>query len=174
MIDTPSLALRCLLPEDAPVMMALNAEPSTRFWIPSHVYETREEADARIAYLISKFASPGDPSRGAYVFGVALRDGGRLIGHVGFSPLDDEVEVSYAIAEAERGRGYGVQALSGACHWVSATFSLPRIIAVTASANTISRSTLLRASFAHQRDEVMSFQGVETPVSRYAWSAQAP
>ena len=150
-------------------MMALNAEPSTRLWIPSHVYQTLAEAEQRMAYLASKCASPGNPKQGPYVLGVALRDGGSLIGHVGLSPLGEEVEISYAIGEAHRGRGLGTEALTRACRWAAATFALERIIAITASANTVSRSTLARAAFAHEGDELMDFQGVETPVSRYAW-----
>ena len=36
-IHTPSLRLRCLVVEEAESMMELNAEPTTRRWLPSHV-----------------------------------------------------------------------------------------------------------------------------------------
>jgi RimJ/RimL family protein N-acetyltransferase len=43
------------------------------------------------------------------------------------------------------------------------------IVAVTAPDNAPSRRTLERAGFAHGADEVMVFQGVSQPVSRYTW-----
>jgi RimJ/RimL family protein N-acetyltransferase len=92
-------------------MMELNGEPTTRRWLPSHVYPDLATAKARMQYLISCYSSPGDPCHGPYVLAVEHIASGALIGHVGFSPFNGEVEVSYAIAENARGRGYGPEAL---------------------------------------------------------------
>lgn len=56
---TPALRLRYFVPEDAPQVMALNAEASTRHWLPSHVYPTLEDARSALAYLISCCSAPG-------------------------------------------------------------------------------------------------------------------
>jgi RimJ/RimL family protein N-acetyltransferase len=152
-INTPSLRLRHLVVEEAARMMELNGEPSTRRWLPSHVYPDTDVATSRMRYLISCYSSPGDPH---------LR-------HVGFSPLDSEVEISYAIAESSRNRGYGSEALLYACQWAAESFNLPRILAITESENTPSRRTLERAAFVHAEDTVMSFQGSQQTVSHYLW-----
>ena len=169
--STASLQLRHFVQGDALDAMALNAEPSTSHWLPSHVYATADEAQTRLKYLISCYEEPGHPQRGPYVLAVAETSTSRLLGHVGFSPLDDEVEVSYAIAESARGRGYGVESLTCACDWVASAFSVPRVLAITAVENIPSRRTLELASFAHERDEDMLFQGVWHAVSRYYWQA---
>lgn len=96
-------------------MMELNCEPSTRLWLPSHVYADLNEATARMRYLISCYSSPADPRVGPYVLAVEHLASGALLGHVGFSPFDSDVEVSYAIAEHSRGRGYGSEALLYGC-----------------------------------------------------------
>lgn len=169
-LDTPSLRLRRIVVEDAERMMELNAEPTTRRWLPSHVYADTSEAISRMRYLISCYSSPGDPRQGPYVLAVEHLASGALLGHVGFSPLDDDVEVSYAIAEASRGHGYGSEALLHACRWASAQFGIPRFLAITESENAPSRRTLDRAEFVHAEDTVMEFQGQEQTVSRYGWS----
>ena len=135
---TPSLRLRRFVPADAPRLMALNGEPSTRHWLPSHVYSSPEAAEAALRFLVSAYASPGDPRLGPYV--LALDDGrsGELLGHVGFSPLQGEVEVSFAIAESARKRGYAVEALLHGCGWIAGAFELPSIVAVTAAGNAAS------------------------------------
>lgn len=168
-LDTPSLRLRHLLAEDAARMMELNGEPSTRRWLPSHVYADANAAATRIRYLMGCYASPGDPRLGPYVLAVEDRGVGALLGHVGFSPLDGEVEVSYAIAEGARRHGYGAEALRCACRWVAEGFDLPGILAITESANVPSRRTLERAAFVHDADTVMQFQGGPHTVSRYVW-----
>ena len=170
-VRTASLVLRRFVPEDAPVLMGLNGEPSTRAWLPSHVYATATEAATVLARLIANYSSPGNPRVGPYVIGVAHCGSGELIGHVGFSPLRGEVEVSYAICEAARGHGYGSEALVQACLWAARAFALDEIVAVTASANAASRRTLARASFMHSSDELRRFQGREQAVSRYVWRA---
>ena len=166
-LSTPSLLLRHFVPEDAQTLRVLNAEPTTRTWLPSHVYRTPAEAAGRIGFLIDQYADPGDPKRGPYVLGVEHLKTGQLLGHVGFSPLDDDVEISYAIAQAWRGRGLGTEAIVAACAWAAAVFGLMRILALTAPANAASRRTLARAGFAHIGDCVRCFQGREQSVSTY-------
>jgi RimJ/RimL family protein N-acetyltransferase len=172
-INTPSLRLRHIVIEEAAQMMELNGEPSTRRWLPSHVYADVSEATSRMQYLISCYSSPGDPRLGPYVLAVEHMASGVLLGHVGFSPFDSEVEVSYAIAERLRKCGYGSEALLYACQWAAESFDLPSILAITESENEPSRRTLERATFVHDRDIVMQFQGNEESVSRYLWRPAA-
>ncbi|MCC6650285.1 MAG: GNAT family N-acetyltransferase [Candidatus Eisenbacteria bacterium] len=155
-------------------MRELNGEASTRRWLPSHVYADADEAVSRMRYLVSGYASPGDPRLGPYVLGVEHLASGVLLGHVGFSPFESDVEVSYAIAEDSRGRGYGAEALIHACRWAAANFGLPRLLALTEAENAPSRRTLDRAGFVHDEDTVMQFQGSPQTVSRYWWRLSTP
>ena len=166
-LETPSLRLRHFVPEDAAPIMALNAESSTCHWLPSHVYPTLEDASSRLGFLISCYSAPGHPKRGPYVLAVEHVDSRQLLGHVGFSPLDDEVEVSYAIAESARGSGFGTEALDHACIWLCRAFNVPRVTAITDLENIPSRRLLERTHFVHLQDETMRFQGVHRAVSRY-------
>lgn len=168
-LHTPSLVLRHFVPEDAPALLHLNREATTGKWLPSHVYRDIAQAVASLAYLIECYASPGDARLGPYVLGVEHRATAQLLGHVGFSPLAGEVEVSYAIAEAARARGYASEALGQACLWAAEAFGLRRLMALTAADNLPSRRTLDRTGFVHAGDEVMRFQGSEQNVSRYVW-----
>ena len=150
-------------------MMELNGEPSTRRWLPSHVYADLDEAIDRMRHLIDCYSTPGDPRLGPYVLAIEHLGTGVVLGHVGFSPFDDDVEVSYAIAEASRGHGHGAEALSHACQWAAATWPLPSLLAITEAQNLPSRRTLERAAFSHVEDRVMSFQGSRETVSCYRW-----
>jgi RimJ/RimL family protein N-acetyltransferase len=161
--------LRCIVVEDAERMMELNGEPSTRRWLPSHVYADRDEAMARMHELVDFYSKPGDPRLGPYVLAIEHRVTGDVLGHVGFSPFDDAVEVSYAIAEASRGHGYGAEALSSACRWAAAQWQLPSFLAITDAQNEPSRRTLEHAGFAYVEDKEMNFQGSQETVSCYKW-----
>jgi RimJ/RimL family protein N-acetyltransferase len=166
-IRTRSLLLRRFVPEDAQRMFELNAEPSTGRWLPSHMYASRQQAEAALRHLIGAYAAPGDPRHGPFVLGIEHLGSGALVGHVGFSPLVDEVEVSYAVAESARRHGLGTEALDAACEWAGRSFDLPGIVAVTAGEIVASRRTLERAGFVHILDDAMRFQGEQQTVSRY-------
>lgn len=168
-IETASLRIRHIVVEDAARMMELNAEESTRRWLPSHVYADDEAAVARMRAFVACYSTPGDPRLGPYVLAVEHLATGTLLGHVGFSAFDDDVEVSYAIAEDSRGRGYGAESLLRSCQWAAEQFRLLRILALTEAENAPSRRTLERAAFVHEADTVMPFQGSEQTVSRYLW-----
>jgi RimJ/RimL family protein N-acetyltransferase len=168
-LRSASLLLRHFVVGDAPAVLQLNAEPSTRHWLPSHVYANLAKAAEALEYLIASYSQPGDPRRGPYVLAVELARTHRLLGHVGFSPLDRDVEVSYSIAESERGRGFGAEALASACRWASPAFGLHSLIAITAVENVASRRMLERASFLHEWEGTMRFQGDRRAVSRYRW-----
>jgi len=66
---------------------------------------------------------------------------GVLLGHVGFSRLDEEVEVSLAIAEAARRQGLGAEALRLGREWVAEAFGPQTLLALTAVDNAASRRT---------------------------------
>lgn len=166
-MKTRSLRLRCFAPGEAAAVLALNNEPSTRRWLPSHAYAGVEEAQAALDHLIRCCLSPGDPRLGPYVLGVEHLASGELIGHVGFSPLDGDVEISYAIAERHRGRGYGAEGVAAACAWAGTQFGLPRLVAVTDVENQASRNMLLGCGFEAIEVKSMQFQGTPRRVVVY-------
>jgi RimJ/RimL family protein N-acetyltransferase len=168
-LRTTSLVLRHFDPADAPAIRELNGEPSTRRWLPSHVYADLSATQARLERLIASYSVPGSPRLGPYVLAVESASTRALLGHVGFSPLGGEVEVSYAIAEAQRGKGLGGEALRNSLQWLQVAFQIPAVVAVTASDNAASCRLLERTRFNLIGAEAMLFQGAVQTVSRYRW-----
>jgi len=166
-IETEALVLRPFELGDAAAVFALSNESAYRRGLPSQVYADEIEAGAVLKSLIEQFAAPADPRRGAYVLAIDHRRDGKLIGHVGLSPFEGDVEVGFAIAEAYQRQGLAVEAVIGACRWALGRFGLPRILAITAQSNHASRKVLGRAGFEHHDDRVMCFQGTERMVSVY-------
>src|SRR5262245_21083993 len=96
-VETRSLRLRRLALQDAPTLLVLSNEETSRTWLPSQVYRDRAHAVSVLEFLIGQYSIPGDPRQGAYVLAIEHRTDGVLIGHVGFSPFDKEVEIGFAI-----------------------------------------------------------------------------
>ncbi|HEX7878969.1 MAG TPA: GNAT family N-acetyltransferase [Candidatus Eisenbacteria bacterium] len=168
-ITTPSLILRPFTPDDTPDMWRLSQEEAYRLWLSNQVYGDPAEMASVMSYLIAQYESPGDPRQGPFVFAIEYAPDRTLIGHVGFSRLDDEVEVGFSIGEAHQRRGLATEAVAAASSQVLRALGLERIIGVTAVANTASRRTLVRAGYSWERDREMNFQGVVQTVNVYVY-----
>jgi len=166
-IETDALVLRPFGLQDAAAVCALSNEPSSKKWLPSQVHADEDEARGVLRFLIKQYAEPADPRRGPLVLAVDHRDDGALIGHVGLSPFEGDVEIGFAVAEAYQRQGLAVEAVIATCGWALGRFRLPRILAITAQSNRGSRKVLTRAGFEHQEDRVMCFQATDQTVSVY-------
>lgn len=167
-IETRSLRIRPFVAEDAPAALLLSNEEAARTWLPSQVYRDHAHALSVLEFLIGQYSAPGDPRQGPYVFAVEHRADSTLIGHVGFSPLGEEVEIGFAIAQDYRRRGFAAEAITAGSHWALRTFELDRILGITSAANIASKRSLVRAKFACEGNRTMLFQGMEQEVSVYA------
>src|SRR5215471_7544149 len=135
-IETPSLLLRPLRLSDTPCMLKMSQEDCARAWLPSQVYRDEQHAAAGIKYLIEQFDLETKPTTNAFVFGVEEKATGRLIGHVGLSPLFHTVEVGFGIATSKQRKGYATEGVARVCSWGLERFSLPAILGVTDQENT--------------------------------------
>ncbi len=135
-----------------------------RTWLPSQVYENESHAASIVSFLISQYSEPADPKRGPYVLGVSLTHRKELIGHVGLSPIMENVEIGFAIERAHQGKGLAAEAVRAFCEWGLGHFSIDSIVGVTSARNIASKKTLVRAGFGKQKDALMKFQGEEQAV----------
>lgn len=167
-IETRRLLLRHLVPEDARTMRILSNEEPSRVWLPSQIWNDDAHASARLQYLIDCCSAPADPRLGPYVLAIEHRADRQLIGHVGFSPFEDDVEIGFAIAQDYQRQGLATEAIVAGSRWAFEAFELGRILGITARANVASQRSLSRAGFIYEGERVMNFQGDEQSVSVYA------
>ena len=172
-LETRSLRLRQFVPGDAATALILSNEETARTWLPSQVYRDYAHALSALEFLTSQCSTPGDPRHGPYVLAIEHRASSSLIGHVGFSPLDEEVEIGFSVAQKYQRQGFAGEAIVAASRWAFQTFALNRILGITSVANIASRRTLVRARFAYEGDKTMRFQGTEQEVSVYALSGNS-
>ena len=172
-LNTRSLLIRQVVIGDARDLLVLSNEETFRAWLPSQVYSDESHARSVLEFLIGQYSTPANPRQGAYVLVIEHKADRTLIGHVGLSPIDDDVEIGFAIAQRYQGQGLAVQAIVATSRWAFEAFELDRILGITSSANIASKRALVHAEFAHQGDKVMRVQGTEQPVSVYALSAHS-
>ena len=167
-VETRSLLIRHLVLQDARAVLELSNEETSRTWLPSQICRSHRHAVSILERLIGQYSTPANPRHGPYVLAIEHRTSGRLIGHVGFSPLDEDVEIGFAIAQGYQRQGLATEAIIAASRWAFQAFELDRILAITSAANVASKRALSRAQFAYEGDKMMNFQGIKQSVSVYA------
>jgi [ribosomal protein S5]-alanine N-acetyltransferase len=169
-INTPSLRLRPFILADVEAVLAMSQEPAARKWLPSQVCEEAAEATALVQALMAAWkAEDADPRTHPLVWGIEEVASGHLIGHVGFSPFEGGVEVGFAIAEHQQGKGYATEAVTAGCMWMARNYKLPCILGITDAENLASQRVLQRCGFAMQTERKMLFQGVKRDVLVFRW-----
>jgi RimJ/RimL family protein N-acetyltransferase len=163
------LSIRPFVPSDAADIYRLSTEKGYQTWLSNQVYEDESRARSALEFLIAKYFDPGDPRLGPYVLAIEHRVSRTLIGHVGFSPFEKDVEIGFAIAEAYQRRGLATEAVLAGTRWALETFGLRRILGVASVANKASIRTLENAGFVRDKDCRMMFQGSEQMVSVYCF-----
>lgn len=146
-IDTENLLLRYFSMNDAEKVYSMSIEEGMKKWIPDQVYKNLEEAEEVIEYLCSQYLRRPDPRKSPFVLGIELKNNNELIGHIGLSPLEDDVEIGYAIEDKHQGKGYATEAVKAMSEWALKSISLSSVLAVVASENANSCRVLEKAGY---------------------------
>jgi [ribosomal protein S5]-alanine N-acetyltransferase len=170
-IATPEVTLRPFSLGDAGKMFRMSQEADLQKWIPSQVYRDLAHAEKVVASLILEFQKSDHPRTHPIVFGVERPEAGDLIGHVGLSSFRDEVEIGFAIEDAQKRKGYASAAVTAMCTWAAREFSLNQVFGYVARENEASKRVLLWSGFRRVREEVMLFQGSVEPVVIFEWNS---
>jgi len=171
-IYTASLILREFTKDDVPKVHAMSLESGMWEWIPDQVFRSEKHAGEVLDYLISQYGDLQSPAKAPWVLGVCLRHSGKLIGHVGLSPLRGHAEIGYAIEEKEQGRGYATQAVSAMAKWGHETFGLVKVLGVVASSNGGSCRVLEKSGFALAQEDTGSLHGWHGVIRTYESAVQ--
>jgi ribosomal-protein-alanine N-acetyltransferase len=142
-LETPRLLLPLITADDVTAVLDGPRRPDWAADFPA-------EGDLELAGLISR---AGIPTGGAADFGhrlVVERDGGAVVGGVGFfgPPDDGRVEIGYGIVPSRRGRGYATEAVRGMLRHAFGQPGVTEVIAFVDPANPASVRVLTQAGFA--------------------------
>ena len=84
-------------------------DEDTRRFVPDEVFETLEDAEETLAFLISQYGS----AEGPLVYALITKDESRNIGYVQLVPIGDgKWEIGYHVAKAFTGKGYATEAVT--------------------------------------------------------------
>ena len=84
-------------------------DEDVRKFVPDEVFETLEDAQETIGFLMSQYGNMEGPQ----VYALITKDEGKNIGSVQFVPIDDgKWEIGYHVAKSFTGKGYATEAVT--------------------------------------------------------------
>ncbi len=139
-------------------------DEDNRRFVPDEVFETVENAEETIEFLMSVYES-GD---GPLVYPVLLTDGTN-IGYVQLVPIDDGCEVGYHIAKDYTCKGYATEALKAFLDYIMSEKGLDQVCGICVSENIASKRVMEKCGFLKEYEGEGEYQSKRKNIARYVY-----
>lgn len=138
-------------------------DDDNRRFVPDEVFETVEEAEDTVGFLMSVYEN-GD---GPLVYPVLMKDN-TYIGYVQAVPFDDGTwEVGYHIGAAYTRKGYATEAVKAFLPVILPKLGLDRIKGICLAENKASQKVMERCGFVKEYEGPGGYQGAERSICKY-------
>ena len=143
-------------------------DEDVRRFVPDEVFETLEDAQETLAFLISRYGAADGP----LVYALITKDGEKNIGYVQLVPIGDgKWEIGYHIAKAYTGKGYATEAVTAFLPVITARVGVAEVYGIRLLANAASGRVLEKSGFQTIFTGKAVYHGGVCEVSRSVWKA---
>lgn len=163
-IESERLIITELTMDMAKALHLNSLDEDNRRFVPDEVFETVEEAEETIAYLIECYQK----SEGPQVYAATLKDG-TFVGYVQAVPLADCYEIGYHIGKEYTSQGYATEAVKAFLPVIMDQLSLKSMLGVCLADNAASAKVLERCGFVKQFEGVADYQGEPRRVCKFLY-----
>lgn len=130
--------------------------------MPDEVFETVEEAEETIGFLMSVYET-GD---GPLVYPVLLKDGTN-VGYVQLVPIEEGYEVGYHISREYTKKGYATEALKAFLQEMMPVKKLDKVHGICVSENIASRRVMEKCGFKKEYEGAGRYQGENRQIVKF-------
>ena len=166
MIETERLIITEFTLDMVKAVRDNSLDEDNRRFVPDEVWETAEEAEDTLRYLISKYGS----SDGPFVYPVILKESRENIGYVQLCPIGSgEWEIGYHIAKKYTGNGYATEAVKAFLPSISEYLKIGEIYGICLAENKASLAVLKKFGFKILFTGIGLYQGKEREIIKSVW-----
>ena len=164
-IETERLVITEFTPDMARDVHENSLDEDNRRFVPDEVFETVEEAQETVDFLMSRYGS----NEGPLVYPV-LKKSGENIGYVQLAPLEGGTwEIGYHIAKKYTGSGYATEAVRAFLPVMAETAGAEEVLGICLMDNVASRHVLLKCGFVPVFEGTGDYQGEKREIFRSVW-----
>lgn len=156
-------------PEMAKVVQENSMDEDNRRFVPDEVWETVEEAEETLDFLISQYGA----FEGPLVYPVIVKETQDNVGYVQLCPIEDgQWEVGYHIAAKYTGKGYATEAVRSFLPVIAGEAGITEIYGVCLADNKASIAVLKKCGFTDVFRGVDKYQGADREIVKTVWKQQ--
>ncbi len=165
-IETERLLITEFTLDMARVVQENSVDEDNKRFLPDEVWETVEETEETLEYLISQYGTFGGP----LVYPVIVKETNDNIGYVQLCPVDgDKWEVGYHIAKKYTGRGYATEAVKAFLPVIARQLDISEIYGICLAENRASHAVLRKCGFEDLFAGTGLYQGTLQKIIKTVW-----
>lgn len=166
LIETERLIITEFTPDMAQVVHENSMDDDNRRFVPDEVWETVEEAEGTLQFLISQYGSFDGP----LVYPIIVKGTRDNIGYVQLCPIaDGQWEIGYHVAKKYTGNGYAAEAVKAFLPVIAKQVNISEIYGICLAENTASLAVMRKCGFENLFAGSGSYQGAEREIVKNVW-----
>ncbi len=167
-LETERLIITEFTPDMAQAVHENSLDEDTERFVPDEVWETAQEAEETIRYLISRYSS----REGPFVYPVLIRQTLANIGYVQLCPIGGgQWEIGYHIAKKYTGRGYASEAAAAFLPVIARQINIREIWGICLAENIASLAVMKKCGFETVFSGKSLYQGSIREIVKNVWKA---
>ena len=165
-IETKRLTITEFTPDMAQAVQKNSVDEDNRRFVPDEVWETAEEAEETLRFLISQYGS----FEGPLVYPIIVKETKANIGYVQLCPIDDDKwEVGYHIAKQYTGNGYASEAVTAFLPVIAEQAGISEVYGICLAENMASLAVMRKCGFENLFTGIGLYQGAEREIVKNVW-----
>ena len=167
-LETERLIITEFTPDMAEAVQKNSVEEDNRRFVPDEVWETVEEAEETLRFLISQYGS----SEGPLVYPVIVKNTGDNIGYVQLCLIENgQWEIGYHIAKKYTGNGYAAEAVKAFLPVIARQVNINEIYGICLAENKASLAVMRKCGFENVFTGIGTYQEAEREIVKNVWKA---
>lgn len=139
-------------------------DEDNRRFVPDEVFETIEEAEETLEYLIAQYSG----EEGPFVYPILLKNE-KNIGYVQAVRIDEGWEIGYHIGKEFTKQGYATEAVKAFLPVIMKQLGIDVMIGICLADNIASRIVMERSGFIKQFEGIGNYQGESREICKYTY-----
>ena len=165
-IETERLIITEFTPDMAQVVRDNSTDEDNRRFVPDEVWDTVEEAEETLRFLISQYGSFDGP----LVYPIIIKGTKDNIGYVQLCPIDNgKWEIGYHIAKQYTGNGYATEAVKAFLPVIARQVNISEIYGICLAENKASLAVMRKCGFENIFAGIGSYQGADREIVKSVW-----
>ena len=165
-IETERLIITEFTSDMAQAVQENSMDDDNRRFVPDEVWETVEEAEETLEFLISQYGSFDGP----FVYPIIVKSTKDNIGYVQLCPIENgKWEIGYHIAKKFTGNGYATEAVTAFLPVIAKQVNINEIYGICLAENKASLAVMRKCGFENVFTGTGLYQGLEREIVRNVW-----